>query len=71
VHACPLVDTIVWVFRMAQDARSQDRTGYTSDVGAAQSGDAAPICPVSTIVGGVGQMDVAVISRLSTRSQAK
>jgi hypothetical protein len=56
---------------MAEDARRQDRTCYASDVGAAQSGDAAPICPVSAIVGGVSQMDVAVISRLSTCGQAK
>jgi hypothetical protein len=66
-----LVHAIFWVLRMAEDARRQDRTCYASDVGAAQSGDAAPICPVSAIVGGVSQMDVAVISRLSTCGQAK
>jgi hypothetical protein len=71
VHACPLVDTIFWIFRIAQYARSQDRTRYAGDVGAAQSGDTASICPVPAILGAIGQVDVAVIYRLMRCSQAK
>ena len=62
MHSGPLVYTAIMIFRVAQYTGSQDSTRYTSDIGAAQSSDTASVCPVCAIVGGVGRMDIAVIS---------